>query len=615
MGYLTMTAVTTGTGNLPINKGLHNSNTNIRDTSYREPVIAEFKIEGKAYKYAISGISLSDVPSIPMLYPCLSIIFKRDTYAKIRDTDPNYALPRDFTFSAGTHTTEKITLASSFRALANLLGDVANRRVSGIQSLRIDDEAQSYKETKGTWRKSGWELVPLVFPKIQPFHFQALTALQVQITRRSVVVINGINDLFARGCFPNLKSLKLPIDGAGAYWHEEGWLSFNAHREQRALQNLLESGLMRANLPFLEELRLPILLSYGLPPALAFLRKVYPTLKKLEVDTMYPTAVYKGVKVEWELQHHEQYYMSGPYQDKWVNHSYTEEHYATELEVLKETVGPTLVSVLKEMKDQSQLESIEIQAEGVNGINLDQTDYRAIVELILSDALPNLKNLSMGPKSRYFGHYSDITTEVNDTTELLAAVIAKNVHLKLEHLGLTMPDQRGYQPWLDYMVEHGFPKMKSFHYMIPTKIKGEPREVHEQRLEKALQTILTAVRSGKLPALSSVVFQGLGDGVYAMLSESSVPPRLKSIISDIDNAVANQQQPGFVHHEYSASLSTSSASSSSEVSSEEEYAIRFASAESAVASPSHSPLSSSPEERLIIPLTQANPSALYSYYL
>ena len=564
MGYLTAVAITPPNG-----RYVENGATSLKEHSH-PGVVAEFKIDNRAYRYAVSGISLSDVPLIPMLYPCLRMIFKRDTHAKMRTLDPNYALPRDFTFSQGGNTTEKITLTSSFRALAHLLEEVANKRVSGIQSLLIDDEAQHYTATKGNWRKSGWELVQLAFPKIQPFHFQALTALQVKLTANATVVINGINDLFARGCFPNLKTLKLPIDGVEGSWHKNGWLSFRANRELQALKNLLENGLMQASLPFLEELRLPILLAEGLPPALVFLRKVYPTLKKLVVDSNYPTAVFKGVKLDWELQRHEQYYMSGPYQDKWVNHSYTESHYAAELEVLPES-GPTLVSVLKEMKAQSQIESIEIHALLTKNSSYDQSDYQAIAELILSDALPHLKRLSMGPKSRYAGHYSAITAEVNDTTELLRAVIAKNVYFQLEQLQLTMPDQQGFQPWLDHMVEQGFPKLQSFHYMPPRKIEGEPDEVHVQRQEKALQTILTAVKSGKLPALSSVVFQGLGDHPFTTLNEDVIPLHLRPLIKEIDIAVAKQVQPGFVHHEYSASLSTSSVSSS-DISSDEERA-------------------------------------------
>ena len=565
MGYLTISPITTR----PNGRYVEDGATSLKEGSPEKPVIANFQIGSRSFKYAISGISLGDVLSIPMLYPYLRHVLTYDSLEHEKKQDPNYEVPRELTFSDGRNCAEKITLTSSFRALAKLLDDVAGRRAPGIKSLLIDDEAQYYQETKGNWRKSGFELVTLAFPKIQPFHFTALTTLQVKITTNSTIVLNGINDLFVRGCFPNLKSLDLPINGACPTVHENGWLSFTANRELQALKNLLVNGLLQANLPFLEELRLPILLSSGRPPALALLRKVYPTLKKLVVDSIYPTAVYKGIKVDWEQQCHEQYYISGPYQDKWVSHSYTEEHYAAELEVLKESVGPTLVSVLKEMKDQSKLEAIEIHAEGLNGVDHDQADYQAIAELILSDALPNLKMLSMGPKSKYYRHFYDITEKVGDATELLVAVITKNV--PLQHLALTMPDQKGYQPWLDHMAEHGFPKLQSFHYMIPRKIKGEPNEVHIQRQERALQTILTAVRSGKLPTLSSMVFQGLGTNNSTMLSEATIHPCLKSLISEIDNAVAQQRQPGFVHHEYSASLSTSSASSS-EIGSDEECA-------------------------------------------
>ena len=241
MGYLTAIAITPPNG-----RYVENGAASLKEHS-QSGVVAEFKIDNRAYRYAVSGISLSDVPLIPMLYPCLRMIFSRDTHASIRTLDPNYASSRELTFSDGRSTTEKITLTSSFRALANLLDDVANKRVSGIQSLRIDDEARNYKATKGNWRKSGWELVQLAFPKIQPLHFRSLTALQVELADKSAVVINGMNDLFARGCFPNLKSLKLPINGIGACWHEDGWLSFDNHAELKALQNLLENGLIRAN--------------------------------------------------------------------------------------------------------------------------------------------------------------------------------------------------------------------------------------------------------------------------------------------------------------------------------------------------------------------------------
>lgn len=191
-------------------------------------------------------------------------------------------------------------------------------------------------------------------------------------------------------------------------------------------------------------------------------------------------------------------------------------------------------------------------------------------------------------------------------------LLQKNVSLK--HLQLARPEQQGYQPWLDHMAKHGFPQLEDFHYMVPRKRKGESEELHEQRQEKALQTILTALRNGKLPALKSLVIQGFGT-VFTLFDKNVVPARFVPLVTEIENAVANQQQPGFIHYESSTSLSTLSASSSNEVSSKDEYAIRCSSAESPVASRSHSPISSSPEERFEMPLAQAVPSAPYVYYL
>lgn len=74
-------------------------------------------------------------------------------------------------------------------------------RRSDIKTLVIDDNARIHMKTIGMIFKSRYELLPLTFSKIQPFHFTALTILEIKLANTSTIIINGINDLLCRGCF------------------------------------------------------------------------------------------------------------------------------------------------------------------------------------------------------------------------------------------------------------------------------------------------------------------------------------------------------------------------------------------------------------------------------
>lgn len=564
MGSLAITRVPANT------KTTNSSGTPLKNNPGQPQVYADIKIGDRAFRYLITGVSLQNIPRIPMLVPWLEHLLRRE----IGIDDSDHGVPRQLTFSEQGITSDEMTIAASFRGLDNLFKAAIKSGKSDITALRVDSSAQIlFKEEKATnvdvfglftiGPKSGFEELPLTFSKIKPIHFSNLTFLEVLVLPGSTTILKGMRGLFEEECFPKLKTLRLSSSGKDPRG-KNGQSELSTFKEQRALREFYEGLLKAKKLPPIKRLELLLWCDDVTQAGLAVLKRLcqeHDTLRELKVNLSLSTGIVGGLYVSDTQRYRESYLSSGAFGDRLTELTYDKPTFSKAVHIADESNAPTVVSVLKEMK-QNKLKSVEIQNGSLGGkdIEYSQFDYRALSELILSDSLKNLKRIKIMPPVQYYAaHFNQIDAEqeIIDTTDLLAAVIKQKV--LLEELELGMPEKQGFQQWLDRIVEDDeglFSLLTHFLWFVPVKEKKEAQDVYELRIEKGLQTILKAVTTGKMPRVSSLVITGFGNGI-TLFDERIIPNRFKSTLTEIQVAVAKQNQARLTASG-SSSLSTSS---------------------------------------------------------
>lgn len=530
MGHLTATLLTDP------NKRFDNQNALIAQSNDPSKVIVQIRIGTKqVYTLLISGVSLYALSSIPTIIPCLEKIV-RDTRPLNSDyDDPDYQTPRQLTYFGQGHSSHITTIAGSARALCNVLKGAIDNKGSTITSLITHCRDQMYFEAKSSWIfTTGLKCLKDLFSKIQPFHFKALTMLQVAIATDSKLVINGFSDLLSRNCFPNLKSLQLLCKGARVSY-KEGQPILHDYHEQHAVLQLYQQGFNQSTvLPPIEHLELLFWCHDATQAALMALERIYPNLKSMTINLALPTAQKGGLK--------------NTYSDSWEtsNTFYTNTHittyttthtfdlYATKLTIPpdQETNGiPTLRSSLAKMVNQSQLECLEIFDWPIAGE--DTFADQMLADIISDGSLPKLDTIkishpSLGSGFKFSANDAVVSDAIMDMSHsTLLSVVAEKVSLR--KLFLVLPEKTGFMDWLRHISKDGFPLLEQFHYRVPTPVNELP-DNHKARVKQALQYIDDAVTSGKLPKLTTLVIEG------------ELPQEFVPWIQKIEAAVAKQNQ-------------------------------------------------------------------------
>jgi hypothetical protein len=526
--------------------------------SHSPSVYAEIKIsvpgyfttDTQIYRYEISGVPFSCLQDLPALVPYLEHILETQRYGPEQHTDTNYDIPRQLTFSAAGHPSQCQVIASSARALYNLLEGVAkNKKPSDIETLVINDKAQFYPSVTGAYLffTSAIELLPKTFPKIKPIHFPALTTLQLYMADNTATVILGIANLLARQCLPQLKTLDLQFAAfCRAYIHKGGWLYTN-DLERRSLYILCRDGLTNtpSSLP-LEHLHLPFWCADGTELGLAALRRLYPGLKTLTIDMIIPTAIAKGRRLNWASSPFTTSttlpngygYTTTTYTIQHTEHSM--EFQIPESEEIADT--PSLLTLLEEMQTVSQLECLEIY-EWPPGKSII-ADCSILQTAIANGWLPQLNSIAIrfNIAARYnymLGTTIDPETEM-DTSSLLEAVV--NAKVPLKKLFLIMPEKNGYQGWLDAMIQGSFPDLEQFHYRLPDRWAEEKDPAYHARIETALNTLHAAVREGQLPKLRVFIVEG-NHAIQMKLNIEAppLPEHFMIMVQEIEDVVLAQK--------------------------------------------------------------------------
>jgi hypothetical protein len=532
----------------PMTSSSSSASTSIIDQySEESTVYAEIKINSQTYRYQISGVPFSCLGNLPALVPRLEFLLKNQRYKPEQYTDTEYGIPRKLTFSAWGQPSQSQVIVSSARAFLKTLQDAVRNKSSDIKILVINNKAQTYIEGRGSLFSTGaLELLPQMCSKIQPTNFQALTMLQVYIGLRSAPVVSSASTLLAKGCFPHLTTFDLHLAGfcrPGRH-RKEGWIHTN-DTERVALYNLYLNGLINApTSPKLEHLHLPLWCAKGTELGLAVLQRFYAGLKTLTVDMIIPTAVSKGARLYSSSTFTTSTTLPNGYGYTTSTYTLNTEEHAVEFRIPEpEEVAdqPTLLTLLEQMKDVSQLECLEVYDWPIKENIVPECN--TLQAAITNGWLPKLNSIALRFKIALTNDYLlEPTIErktATDTSSLLEAVIEAKVPLKKLHL--IMPEKNGYQGWLDEMANGSFYELEQFHYRLPDRWLGEQDPAYHARVEKALDTIHTAVRKGQLPKLKVFIVEG--NQAIQMKRNIEAPPLPKHIwtkVDDIEEAIRTQ---------------------------------------------------------------------------
>jgi hypothetical protein len=544
MGRLTITPVN-NFPSLACKGSVDNQPTHAPSTVY-----AEIKIKSQIYRYMISGVPYGYIKDLPALAPYLEDLlevqrpFNPNTIA-----DNDYGIPRQLTFFTPGQPPQSEIRLSSARALDDFFGRVAkSKKPSDIKALAINDKAQYYREGRGGLFFSGaLESLQSTCLKIQPIHFQALTRLELYIAENSAKVIQGITNPLAKGCFPQLKTLDLELSSwCRATKHRKGDWIFTNDTERAALYSLYLNGLINApTRSALEHLHLPFWCAKGTELGLAVLQQLYANLKTLTVDMVIPTAVSKGARLNWSSTFTTSTTLPNGYGYTTNTYTIDTESHSVEFRIPEpEEVAdqPTLLTLLEEMKDVSQLECLEVYDWPIKKNIV--AEYSILQTAIANGWLPKLNSIALRFKTGSTHEYLLETTidrkTTTDTTNLVEAVIEAKVPLK--KLQLIMPEKNGYQGWLEEMANGAFPELQQFHYRLPDRWFGEQDPAYHTRVEKALDTIHTAVRKGQLPKLKIFIVEG-NQAVKMKLNKEApaLPKPIWTKVEEIEDLVQAQQ--------------------------------------------------------------------------
>jgi hypothetical protein len=541
MGRLTVTPLT-NTSSLACKGTVDNQHSD-------STVYAEIKINAQVYQYQISGVPFSCLGGLPALVGHLEYILETQRYKPEQHTDDDYGVPRQLTLSAAGQPSQPQVITSSARALYNLLKNASGNNKSVIKALVINDKAQFYMQQRAswfTWFNSGaLELLPKAFASIKPIHFSALTTLQLYITLDSATIILGVADLLQRNCLPNLKILDLQLSAwcRPAPHRKEGWL-YTDEVEKAAVDFLYSKGLNNAPMPPLEHLHLPFWCARGTQLGLDALRRFYPQLKTLTVDMIIPTAVPKGVRLNWSNSYSGSTTVPNGYGYTTSTYTINSAEYSTELRIPEpEEIAddPSLLTLLEEMQKISQLECLEVYDWPIKENIVPE--YAILATAIANGWLPKLNTIALRfnivERSGYLLETTIDPKTITDVSSLLEAVIDARVPLK--KLFLIMPEKHGYQSWLDEMANGSFPELEQFHYRLPDRWLGEKDSAYHARVEKALDTLYRAVKKGQLPELKTFIVEG--NHAIQMKLNIEAPPLPKHIwtkVDEIEEAILTQ---------------------------------------------------------------------------
>ena len=533
MGYLIVTPVTNAS------PPACTDTVNTQPSPIPFTVGVTINIDSQIYRYVVSGAPYRCLKDIPALVPYLQETLRKQRYKPDQHTDIDYGVPRQLTFSASGQSHSEIS-ADSARALKNLLDDIVKNKSSAIKTLRISDKAQTYVEGReAKIFTPALKALPATFAKIRPIHFPALTMLQLCISYHSGRIIKGITHLLVRNCLPQLHTLDLQFAGNCFFVNDKAEYIQTYSSERAALYELYRKGLIEAlATPPLKHVHLPFWCAQGTELGLALLRKLYPRLKTLTIDMVIPTAVVsKAPNKRTHLFKPSLKDTPLSLEKAWYSQAL---RMPTPEEMAEQ---PSLLALLEEMQEVSQLECLEIYNWPV-GENF-VAEYRIVQIAVANGWLPRLNSIAIrfNIVARY--KYS-LETAINpntaaDVSSLLEVIIKAKVPLKKLHL--ILPEKTGYQNWLEEMANGSFPKLVQLHYRLPDRWLREEDPVYYVRVKQALETIYTAVQAGKLPQLEAFIVEG-NHAVQMKLGskeDQQLPDDVWAIMQRIEDAVLVQK--------------------------------------------------------------------------
>jgi hypothetical protein len=484
-------------------------------------VSATVQIDNQQYLFAITGVPFQHIATISTIVPTLEKL--------VAIQSNQYALPQYITFSVEKFTFLPITTTGSARALYNLLADVIAKGSSKIEALLISDQIKPYQY--GYWTKGGLEYLIDIFPQIQPMHFPYLTKLQVIIVPNSENVLSGLNHIIKKECLPHLKTFELHYSSkCQPRIDSNGWVCSDNIREISQLRELYVSGLGKGSLTFthkkfteLEHLRLILWTERTTFSGLDTLSRLYRNLKTLVIDSVMPTA-----KID-ELDQAISETMLDKQNSHPSAHNTAHTYYtSTYLQALIAPEDEDLLSVdiiLKSQAEISQLEYLEIY-HWIPGNNCPIFAHEKLQLYIANDWLPNLRGIIMRPAiDQPFLNEQLINPDTGmDTSGLLAILIEKQILITT--LQLLMPEKTGYQAWLAYMAEGGFPQLTHLSYRLPDQLSSETEGMYYSRVKQSLFTLYKVVENIQLEVCTL---------------EGNIPAQFEFIVHSIEERLVNRQ--------------------------------------------------------------------------
>lgn len=154
--------------------------------------------------------------------------------------------------------------------------------------------------------------------------------------------------------------------------------------------------------------------------------------------------------------------------------------------------------------------------------------------MINADLLPALTDIVIQPHPFSPGQNGPLDPKHDhaaDSPKLLLSIIEKKLLIKRLHL--LIPEIDGYQAWLNEIEKGALSELTEFYYVLPVILVNESQDAYKKRLTMALNTILNAVKTKKVPHLKQIVITG------EILKDEALAPHLQ-IMREIQDLVLTQ---------------------------------------------------------------------------
>jgi hypothetical protein len=476
-------------------------------------ILATVQVDKQQYLFTLTGAPPQYILKIQTIVSTLGQM--------VAVHNSRYGAPQQITFLSEDFLTnnfpsETVTVTHSALALYNLLNEVINNETFLAKTLLIDDQDKPFQY--GNWARGGLEYLLDIFPKIKPSHCLPLTRLQLLIVPKSVNIILGLKDLIIRNCLTQLKTLELPYSSRYQPHTHKEWLCL-IDKEILQLSEVYYRGLGKDSnnrFQFLEHLRLTLWLELH---SLDVIRACYSQLHTLAIDCVMPMA-----KEEDQLNYEISESIEAIDDKKTIQPLLIYTDNAGPLEISRKALLG-LDRIIEEYKD-NQLECLEIYYWYPDNPS-PSFACEKLQLYIANEWLPKLNSIVMRPaidQPLLDGLLID-EEMVMDSSALLLTLITKQTPIKT--LQLLLPEKAGYQAWLTYMTEGGFPQLTHLSYRLPDQLKGEEKGEYHRRIERALTDIRDTVRSNSQ--------------FEACILEGDIPSQLAYLVRQIDTLLLTRR--------------------------------------------------------------------------